>query len=55
MTHFWTTGDTDDAVWSYYMDGEATPSVQFRAPQATGTFFGDEARVSRVAHAADTS
>eukprot|EP00936_MAST-01D_sp_MAST-1D-sp1_P002659 g2659.t1 len=43
MTHFWTTGDTDDAVWSYYVDGEVTPSVQFRAPQATGTFYGDEA------------
>ena len=24
------------------MDGESTPSVQFQAPQAAGTFFGDE-------------
>ena len=43
MTHFWTTGDTDAAVWSYYVDGEATPAVQFQAPKAAGTFFGDEA------------
>ena len=43
MTHFWTTGDTDDAVWSYYVDGESVPSVQFQAPRAAGTFFGDEA------------
>ena len=33
MTHFWTTGDTDAALWSYYVDGEKTASVAFNAPQ----------------------
>lgn len=31
--HFWTTGDTDDALWSFYVDGEAHASVAYKAPQ----------------------
>ena len=41
MTHFWTTGHTDDSTFRYYIDGEATASVQFTAPEAAGALFGD--------------
>ena len=41
MNHFWTTGDTDNAVFRYYIDGEATASIEFTAPKAAGAFFGD--------------
>ena len=41
MNHFWTTGDTDDAVFRYYIDGEATASIEFTAPAAAGAFFKD--------------
>jgi len=43
MTHFWTTGDTDNAVFQYYIDGEAEPSITFTAPKAAGAIFGDNA------------
>ena len=29
MTHFWTTGDTDAAVFRYYIDGEAEASIDY--------------------------
>ena len=41
MNHFWTTGDTDNAIFRYYIDGEAEASIQFTAPKAAGAFFGD--------------
>ena len=41
MTHFWTTGHTDDSIFRYYIDGEQTASVQFTAPEAAGALFGD--------------
>lgn len=41
MTHFWTTGHTDDSVFRYYIDGEQTASVQFTAPEAAGALYGD--------------
>ena len=41
ITHFWTTGHTDDSVFRYYIDGEQTASVQFTAPEAAGALYGD--------------
>ena len=43
MTHFWTTGTTDTAVFRYYIDGETAASVEFTPPAASGAFFGDAA------------
>ena len=43
MNHFWTTGDTDNLIFRYYVDGEAEASVQFTAPKAAGAFFADPA------------
>jgi len=43
MTHFWTTGDTDDAVFRYYIDGESTASIEFVASKAAGAIYGDAA------------
>ena len=43
LRHFWITGGTaghiDNAIVSYYIDGEATPSVQFQVNMASGTGF----------------
>ena len=50
MTHFWTTGDTDRAVFRYYVDGEATPSIEFTAPAAAGAPFGDAAMWGNAAN-----
>ena len=59
MTHFWTTGHTDDSTFRYYIDGEATASVQFTAPEAAGALFGDTEGQGRVpgpvAHPCDGS
>jgi hypothetical protein len=41
MTHFWTTGSTDTAIFRYYIDGETTASIEFTPPAASGAFFGD--------------
>ncbi|CAF1580208.1 unnamed protein product [Didymodactylos carnosus] len=44
MTHFWTTGDPaiDQAVWSYYIDGETSPSIQFVTYMLVGVGFNDQ-------------
>jgi len=45
MTHFWITGSpatsTDNATIRYYVDGETTPSVEFKPPMAAGVGFDD--------------
>ena len=47
MTHFWMTGDpapgsgTDNATVRYYVDGEASPSIEFKPPMAAGVGFDD--------------
>jgi hypothetical protein len=43
-TYFWITGSgsTDRAVISYYIDGEASPSVQFTPGMACGVGFDDD-------------
>jgi hypothetical protein len=42
LTHFWSTGDTDDVLVSYFVDDEATPSVEFTPALASGQGFPDE-------------
>ena len=43
LRHFWITGGEaghiDNAIMSYYIDGEVTPSVQFQVNMASGTGF----------------
>lgn len=43
LRHFWITGGDaghiDNAIVSYYIDGEATPSIQFQVNMASGTGF----------------
>ena len=43
LTHFWATGSPspliDAAIWSYYLDGESTPSIQFTSQMVAGTGF----------------
>lgn len=41
MNHFWTTGDTDNLIFRYYIDGETTASIEFTAPKAAGAFYAD--------------
>ena len=47
LTHFWITGSAsaaiDSSVWSYYIDGEAQPSIQFTPAMAAGVGFADTA------------
>jgi len=47
MHHFWLTGgDTDNlanSIWSYYVDGETTPSVEFSPSMASGIGQNDSA------------
>jgi hypothetical protein len=44
MTHFWCTGDPamDTAIWSYYIDDDIEPSIQFASAMAAGTGFAAE-------------
>ena len=45
LTHFWITGGAsaliDTSVWSYYIDGESSPSIQFTPAMAAGVGFAD--------------
>ena len=56
LTHFWTTGGTrpaqDNVTVRYYVDGEATPSIEFKPPMAAGVGFDDQTifGIARVAH-----
>ncbi|CAF3579855.1 unnamed protein product [Adineta steineri] len=45
LTHFWTTGDPeiDTSTFSYYIDGEAVPSIQFITYMLAGAGFNDRA------------
>ena len=45
MTHFWMTGGegTDEMTVRYYVDGEPTPSIEFKPPMAAGVGFNDAA------------
>ena len=47
LTHFWATGDPsaliDQAIWSYYIDGATTPSIQFTSAMVAGVGFDDQA------------
>jgi len=44
MTHFWATGDSniDTAIWRYYLDDEAYPSIEFQSAQVAGVGFIDQ-------------
>ena len=56
LTHFWITGGTkpaqDNVTVRYYIDGEATPSIEFKPPMAAGVGFDDPAifGTGRIAH-----
>ena len=45
LTHFWITGGAsaliDTSIWSYYIDGESSPSIQFTPAMAAGVGFAD--------------
>jgi len=45
LTYWWITGGgaVDDAVFRFYVDGEATASISFSPPLAVGTGFDDNA------------
>ena len=45
MTHFWMTGGagTDEMTVRYFVDGEPTPSIEFKPPMAAGVGFNDAA------------
>ncbi|CAF0963040.1 unnamed protein product [Rotaria sordida] len=44
LTHFWTTGDPaiDESIFSYYIDGEHIPSIQFVTYMLVGAGFNDQ-------------
>ncbi|CAF1029297.1 unnamed protein product [Rotaria sordida] len=44
LTHFWTTGDPaiDESIFSYYIDGEHVPSIQFVTYMLVGAGFNDQ-------------
>ncbi len=46
LTHFWITGGTSEAADNmtvrYYVDGENTPSIEFKPPMAAGVGFDDQ-------------
>jgi hypothetical protein len=48
LTHFWMTGGpakgggTDNATVRYYIDGESSPSIEFKPPLAAGVGFDDD-------------
>jgi hypothetical protein len=45
LTHFWVTGDAPaiDEVWvSYFVDGEASPSIEFQPGAMCGDFFPEQ-------------
>ncbi|CAF1444803.1 unnamed protein product [Rotaria sp. Silwood1] len=44
LTHFWTTGDPaiDQSTFSYYIDGESVPSIQFVTYMLAGAGFNDQ-------------
>ena len=44
------TGDTDNAIFKYYIDGETTPSIEFNAPHAAGAFYDDAAMWGNAAN-----
>ncbi|CAF3373254.1 unnamed protein product [Rotaria socialis] len=44
LTHFWTTGDPaiDESIFSYYVDEESVPSIQFVTYMLVGAGFNDQ-------------
>ncbi|CAF1644995.1 unnamed protein product, partial [Adineta ricciae] len=44
MTHFWVTGDPaiDLSTFSYYIDGESVPSIEFVSYMVAGAGFNDQ-------------
>lgn len=44
LNHFWAAGSSqvDRAIFRYYVDGEATPSIEFTPALACGVGFGDQ-------------
>eukprot|EP01084_Bolivina_argentea_P123339 218570_1 len=57
FTHFWITGGNktwiDNAIVSYYIDNESTPSVQFQVNLAGGTGFVDDTTTCTLGNCAE--